>query len=191
METPADLLAYVSRALEELGLAHAVGGSIASMAYGEPRYTRDVDVVVELPAGKVARLLERFPRPDFYVDAELAARTAREGGQFNIIHPESGLKIDVYVPTEDLQRSQVANARRMSPMGVDVRISPPEELIVMKMQYYAQGDTDRHLRDITSMLRVSGPEIDRARIATLAAPLGLSHIWQAVLKRLDEEKRSS
>lgn len=184
METPGDLLAYLSRALEELGLPYAVGGSLAAMAYGEPRYTRDLDVVVALRPEDVPRLIERFPFPAFYVDAATVRRAVRAHEQFNVIHPESGLKIDVYVAGDEVEQSQIARARRLTTAGGHVAsFSPPEELIVKKLQHFAAGGGDRHLRDITSMLRIT-PDIDTERIESLAAGLGLSHIWRAVQVRL-------
>lgn len=44
----ADLLRHLVSVLEELDLPYALAGSIASMAYGEPRATLDIDVVVRL-----------------------------------------------------------------------------------------------------------------------------------------------
>ena len=46
--TQAELLRYLVDALDAVGVAYMIGGSQASMYYGEPRLTRDVDVVVEL-----------------------------------------------------------------------------------------------------------------------------------------------
>jgi hypothetical protein len=43
-----DLLRYVVRILEELGLKYFVTGSTATLFYGEPRFTNDIDVVVAL-----------------------------------------------------------------------------------------------------------------------------------------------
>ena len=50
-----DLLRYAVETLEELNLRYAVVGAFASGAYGEPRFTQDIDVVFELPASQIAR----------------------------------------------------------------------------------------------------------------------------------------
>ena len=65
--TQAELLRYLVEALEGLGLEYMVGGSHAAMYYGEPRLTRDVDVVVTLPLERLSALLQRFPPGEFYV----------------------------------------------------------------------------------------------------------------------------
>jgi hypothetical protein len=187
LDTIGDLLRYVSEALNRLDLPYAVGGSVAAMAYGEPRFTRDLDVVVQLDPASVDRFLAAFPRPAFYVDPPLVRETARRGGTFNVIHPESGLKLDVFVPSDAIQRGQVANARPLRQAQGEVRISPPEELIVMKLRYYADSESERHLRDIASMLRISPDAIDRGRVAELAEGEGLLDLWQQVVERTDQQ----
>jgi len=38
----------------------------------------------------------------------------------------------------------------------DVFVARPEDVILSKMQYYREGGSEKHLRDITGMLKVSG-----------------------------------
>ena len=60
--TQAELLRYLVETLEALGVEYMIGGSHAAMYYGEPRLTRDVDVVVTLHPDRLPALLQRFPR---------------------------------------------------------------------------------------------------------------------------------
>ncbi len=54
MDTPADdLLCSVIDILERLELRYFVTGSVAAIYYGEPRFTNDIDVVVDLPAERI------------------------------------------------------------------------------------------------------------------------------------------
>src|ERR1035437_9341655 len=55
------------RPLNRLGVRYVVSGSVASILYGEPRLTNDVDFVVFLRDGDIPRLQEVFPSPEFYV----------------------------------------------------------------------------------------------------------------------------
>jgi len=43
-----DLLKKVVKAFEKLEIPYLVTGSVASMAYGEPRLTNDIDIVAEI-----------------------------------------------------------------------------------------------------------------------------------------------
>ncbi len=61
----------------------------------------------------------------------------------------------------------------------------PEDIILAKMIYYREGKSEKHTRDITGMLKVSGDEIDRAYISEWADRLDLGNIWKSILTRLN------
>lgn len=136
----------------------------------------------------MARFVERFPGPDFYVDLQVAREAAEARTQFNIIHNVSGLKIDIYVVDDELSMNQVARARRVTTAGgLTADFSPPEELIVKKMQFYTYGNLETQLRDILALLRVRYVNVDRERIARLARRYDLDEVWEMVQRRAVEE----
>ena len=182
----ADLLRHLVSVLEELDLPYALAGSIASMAYGEPRATLDIDVVVRLDPADIDRLKTRFPSDEFYLDVEAAGIAIAEGSQFNIIHPSSGLKIDVFVEGDEVEHIQIEDRRRMPALpGLTAAFSPPEELILKKLLYYRDGGSDKHVRDVRAMLEISGDEIDLDRIERGAEALDLGEIWKSVSRPRD------
>lgn len=61
-----ELLERVVQTLERLRIPYLVTGSVASMAYGEPRLTNDIDVVAGIRAEHVAGLLASFPAEEFW-----------------------------------------------------------------------------------------------------------------------------
>ena len=65
-----ELLRFLVAALEDVGVPYALGGSIASIAYGEPRATLDIDVIASLDADNLAPFCARFPPGDFYLDRD-------------------------------------------------------------------------------------------------------------------------
>ena len=182
----ADLLRHLVSVLEELDLPYALAGSIASMAYGEPRATLAIDVVVRLDPTDIERLKARFPSDEFYLDVEAAGEAVAERSQFNIIHPSSGLKIDVFVEGDEVERVQIGDRRRLPALpGFTAAFSPPEELILKKLLYYRDGGSDKHLRDIRAMLEISGDEIDVDRVERGAKSLDLREIWTTVSRPWD------
>jgi len=92
-----ELLERVTRALEELSIPYLVTGSVATIAYGEPRFTNDVDVVVRLPLNAIEHVLAAFPEEEFHLSRKALRDAVLRSTQFNILHPPSGLKIDVIV----------------------------------------------------------------------------------------------
>lgn len=186
MDEPVEVLEYAAQALEDLGLRYAITGSMASMAYGDIRLTRDVDIVVMLSADRIPALLGRFPLGEFYVDRRAAENAVRSREQFNIIHVDSGIKIDIYVAGDAMAEAQIERARRLPAHTREVLFSSPEELIIRKMQFYLYGHTQRHLEDIVGMLYRSHDAIDRGRVATLVETFGLHEVWEAVQLRVEE-----
>ena len=184
METN-DLLRFVAAAFERLGLNYFVTGSMATIAYGEPRFTNDIDVVVDLPTEKVAALCAAFPPEQFYVSAAAVAEAVRLRHPFNILHPESGLKVDGFVASEsEFDRSRLGRALRLHVLpDRTVSFASPEDVILKKLVYYREGASEKHLRDIAGVLRVRGEQLDMNYLREWVQKLELSDAWQAILDR--------
>ena len=54
----AELLRYLVEAFETLGIDYMISGSQASIYYGEPRFTQDIDVVADVTPAHVLALRE-------------------------------------------------------------------------------------------------------------------------------------
>jgi hypothetical protein len=188
-----EFLALLADCFEALGIRYFVTGSIASMAYGEPRLTNDVDIVAELHPEHVPRMARYFPAPDFHFDEEMAKRAIARRHQFNVIHPSSGLKADIIVAEADeFDESRFARARRMTHAeGREAVFSSPEDVIVKKLVFYTEGGSDKHLRDIAGMLEVSPELIDLAYVARWAEELGVRETWDAVLEKTGRRRPGS
>lgn len=65
-----ELLALVVETFNRLGIPYLVTGSVASMAYGEPRLTNDIDVVAGIREEHIAGLLAAFPAKAFYLSGQ-------------------------------------------------------------------------------------------------------------------------
>jgi hypothetical protein len=114
---PTDLLKKVVQVLEALDVPYFLTGSAATSIYGEPRFTNDIDIVAALLASKAKLFCAAFPEEEFYVSEEGVAEAIRRGGQFNIIHPASGLKADLMVPSRSSLAERSHRLRLHSRMG--------------------------------------------------------------------------
>ena len=184
-----ELLQKVVEVLERLRIRYFVTGAIASAAYGEPRLTNDIDIVAAMREEHIPGLLEAFPLGDFYVSEEAMKEAIQHQGQFNIIHPSSGLKIDVIIRKDsEFDRSRFSRIHRLQPAeSYQANFASAEDVIIKKMEFYKEGGSEKHLRDITGILKVSGKEIDHDYIADWAKRLNLTEIWDAIRKRLGEK----
>ncbi|HEX9667890.1 MAG TPA: hypothetical protein VGC93_00280 [Thermoanaerobaculia bacterium] len=180
-----ELLRFAVGVLERLRLPYLVTGSIATIFYGEPRFTNDVDIVVDLAPERVGELCRAFPPEQFYVDEESARAAVERRGQFNVIHPTSGLKLDIVVPEPDeFNRSRFERAARVHPAAdYEAFFASVEDVILKKMDFYRRGGSDKHLQDIAGVLRISGERLDTEYIEDWASRLGVEEIWRTLLSR--------
>jgi len=182
-----NLFLMFTQQLNTLGVAYMVSGSVAVIIYGEPRLTHDVDLIVVLDRGHIARLPEVFPPAEFYCPPSevIAVEAAREQrGHFNIIHHQTGFKADVYLSGQDpLHAWGLARARQLEVDGQRLVVAPPEYVILRKLEYYREGGSEKHLRDIRSMLSTSPQAIQIAELEQQIAARGLQEAWRQVQKR--------
>jgi hypothetical protein len=169
--------------LNQLGVRWMAVGSIASSAYGEYRVTNDIDVILVLQRNDAAAIAAAFPLEDFYcppidVIKIEASRTRR--GHFNLIHHATGFKADVYLASnEPFQLWAWAHRRELEIAGTTAWIAPPEYVIVGKLEFFREGGSEKHLRDIRSMLAVT--DVDRVLVEKEARERRLADYWQRCL----------
>lgn len=187
MEQPEILKAAVE-ILDRQAIPYMIVGSFASISYGEPRSTLDIDIVIDASDAAVRALCSEFPPGEYYVSLPAALDAVRRRSQFKVIHPVSGNKIDFMIARNDAWGREQISRRRPREFLPDcvAWAASPEEIILSKMNYYREGQSDKHLRDITGMLKVSGDEIDQKYISDWAERLGLTEIWHAILTRLGQ-----
>jgi hypothetical protein len=178
---PPDLIDLFVTPLNSVGVRYMVTGAVAAIMYGEPRLTHDVDVVVALRKDDARKLAEQFAPTEFYVPPieVMEAESARSRyGHFNIIHIRTTLKADVYPAGDDsLNAWGLDHRRAMETRHGTIWTAPPEYVVLLKMQYWREGGSDKHLRDIRAMLRVLGAGVDRGMIQEEAMRRGLRDQW--------------
>lgn len=64
-------LKLVLDALQAAKVEYMIGGAIASWAWGEPRVTQDVDLVINLPVDAVGRLSLELEKSDMHVPPDI------------------------------------------------------------------------------------------------------------------------
>jgi len=181
-----ELLLHTVKCFEKLKIPYLITGAVASIAYGEPRFTNDIDIVADINLGQVEALKSCFPEKEFYLEADSIKNAIDQQHQFNIIHPSSGLIVDVIISKGDsFDQSRFSRIKKLDVSEKhSANFAAPEDVIIKKLEYFKKGGSDRHLRDIASMLKISADIIDRTYILSWAEKFGVMEIWEAIQKKL-------
>ncbi len=180
---PLAALEQLVHALERLGVAYAVGGSVAAGAWGEPRATNDVDLLAALGEEHVKPLAAALSG-GFYVDEDLVRQAVASHTAFNVIHLASYLKIDVFVEGEDVldvEQLERSVERPLAPgSSREYRVTSPEVIVVRKLDWYRLGgeSSERQWRDVLAILRLRSDSLDQGLLASLASAKGLGDLLE-------------
>ena len=185
LASPARALLRFVEVVDALSIPYAVGGSLASGVFGEPRATHDFDVLVALRPAQVQPLAGALAT-EFYFDREAISEALSRASSFNVIHLASAQKIDVFVAGERLlDREQLA--RRVSARALadvlPVYVTSAEVIVLRKLDWFRRGGevSERQWRDVISVLRVQGDRLDREYLSVTARELGLQELLERAL----------
>lgn len=163
---------------EDADISYMVVGSVASIVYGEPRMTKDMDLVIDIRIQDVSKLEKFFPFKDFYCPpSEILNAEVSERGQFNLIHHNSGLKIDIMVRKNSDHAVEEFKRRKRVPFWANFQayLASPEDVIIKKLDFYRSGRSFKHLTDIRGILAQT--PIDLAYMQHWIQKLGLQAEW--------------
>jgi hypothetical protein len=178
-----DLIEIFVSPLNLLGIRYLVSGSVAAMLYGEPRVIHDIDLLVFLRHNDIERFQTAYPSPEFSVPPPegIGVEISRDRGNFSIIHSNSGLEANLYtVNRDEMDAWAFRNAKKYPIKGTTITLAPPEYVIVRKLEFYREGGSEKHVRDIRSMLAVSGDQIDKSELYEWIQRRGLQEQWQKI-----------
>jgi hypothetical protein len=181
----------VADVLDALGVDYLVGGSVASSLTGVSRTTLDVDLVVRLNEDRIDALVGLLAG-EFHADPESLRRAVRTQSSSNLIHFETGMKVDLFVARDDVvDREQLRRRRRLLVATNPDRflfVSAPEDTIVQKLRGYRMGNgvSDRQWSDILGVLRINRGRLDEVYLDRAANQLGVSDLLERALEQAEE-----
>lgn len=173
-----EVLRAVLPTLERFGIRYLLTGGVAATLHGRPRFTRDIDVVIDPTKAQLLQLLDTLD-PNFVVNHDAAQDAFARHGEFNAIHRALIFKVDFWFSTGNaFDRSRLVRAQAMEiAPALTARVATPEDVIISKLLWLQQGATESSADDVRGIVRARGTELDLAYLEDMVRQMGLQAIW--------------
>lgn len=159
----ADVVLRLGSLFEHLGVPYAIGGAVAVSFWGVPRTTQDADCLVAVPAVAYQRLADALNAQGFVIDGSPAPQPVTVEALLQQVRDDQYMtlvcratSVELFVPIVPLQHSILKRAVGRSFHGHTVRVTTPEDLILLKMAFHRHKD----LQDIKGILHIQKGHLD-------------------------------
>lgn len=178
---PLEILLLTAERLNRLNIPFMITGAFAVSFYGRPRSTHDIDLVLELRQAEIPEVHKAF-EDDFFASTEMMEEAAARRSMFNLIHNETATKIDIWL-LEDTAFDQTRFSRRASEIlhGVPVCISSPEDMIIIKLDWFKQTEIQKHYEDALGIAQVQRDALEVEYIRDWCEQLYLGELCERLL----------
>jgi hypothetical protein len=175
-----EVFGVVQGALEAAGVPYMVTGSFASAVHGEPRASKDIDVVIAPTREQLIAFLRQLPPGRFHADEHEALDALEHRSMFNIIDYSSGWRVDLILrKNRPFSETEFGRRRRERLAGLQVSVATAEDVLISKLEWAKLGESARQLEDAASILRIQGDALDLPYVEHWIGELGLEEQWRA------------
>lgn len=155
-----ELLKRITNILEKNHFPYMVSGSHALNWYASPRITMDIDIVIELNTDNVEHFISLFHK-GFYINKEIIIKETKSQGIFNIIDLDTSFKIDFIVKKNHEYRIiEFERRKRIKYEDFEMWIVTPEDLIISKLIWIQDYQSDKQIEDIKTLLKLNDLEMN-------------------------------
>jgi len=178
-------LAKLTSILKEHHIRFHLTGGLTGTAYGEPRMTQEIDVVIDPIASHkhIDELVVSLANSDFMYSEENVRHAIATGDLFQLLDQQECLKLDIYpremIPGE-LDRSEMLEIFAGQELPVVSRV----DAAASKLIWISKG-SHKSLRDLRSIFRNCTPE-QCVSVRQQAVAFQLLSLLEEVIEESDE-----
>ena len=182
--TPEDALKFLLSKLDECGIPYMITGSFASNIHGLPRATQDVDVVIEVDRRTLERFFESLGSA-FYRSSEAAMDALARQKMFNIVHLETGFKIDLIIrKSRPFSRMEFSRRQPAFYLGANRWFATAEDTILAKLEWSKMAGSERQFNDALSVAKLQGDNLDRAYLDKWAREIEILNLLESLFQEM-------
>lgn len=168
---------------ERAGIGHYITNGVAATAYGEPRTTQDLDVVINLSVNTLVSLVQTLEQEGFDVPGLEDVVNGRSRTLPIILHQETIMQADLMLSgTREFDALTFERRQLLSiPNRGDLYFVSPEDLILNKLKWRQGSRSEKQWRDILGILKTQTDRLNQPYLREWATRLQvLSDLEQAL-----------
>lgn len=184
-----DLLFFFAQLLQKNTIPYLLTGSFAVSYYGFPRATHDIDFVIEVYKRNSAKLVDKLKDlgSSFIVDELQIHSALQQSAHFNLLHLDTGIKIDFWIRQEDdFEKSKFTRKKVVKLWGKSLSLISAEDLILTKLLWCKDIYSDRHMNDCVGIWKIQGEKLDKNYVSTWAKRLKIEGLITQLVQRTKE-----
>jgi len=185
LESFRDSIAKIAEVLQRHDIAFHLTGGVTSIAYGEPRMTQDIDLVIDNTAAayNIDKVIASLLEFEFLFDEEAVRKAVRDKRMFQLLDTHESLKLDIY-PREliagELSRSEMHEVFA----GVELPVASLPDAALSKLIWISKG-SHKNRRDVRRIVS-RATSVQRTTIDKLVVEHQLKDLLSEVLAEPDE-----
>lgn len=151
-----EIIIRIAKAFKENNIPYIIIGGQAVLLYGEPRLTKDIDIILGLSIDSLDKIIELVEKEELKPIPKDISNFVKETFVLPVIEPVSKIRIDLIFSFSTFERQAIKRARKVNFDEVKVNFVSLEDLIVFKI-FSARA---RDIEDVRILL-VKNKNIDR------------------------------
>jgi len=170
--------------LEKTKIDYVIVGGIAVSSWGNPRTTKDLDVIIVLKIEDIDELSKNLQENGFSTDREDIKDALKEKTHFTIFDKYSEYHIDAKGAYNEFDALTIKNKLVVLYEGHKMCIASPEDTIAHKLLFGGHQD----IKDAQSILVRQSGKIDKNYLEELCENLGVLNELETLKERIKNDQ---
>ena len=174
------LLEEIVKKLTEKNIPYMLTGSLVSSLQGIPRSTHDIDIIISIKNIDTDKLIEAFPKKNYYLDKKAIEEAISRKSLFNVLSLDEGDKIDFWILTSsEYDKSRFLRKQKIKFNNFEIFVSTPEDTILEKL-YWSKlsGGSKKHFNDAVNVFEIQYGSLDMDYIGFWAQKLNIESLFE-------------